>query len=104
MGQVLRFPTPDRRTDAVLCARQIIRSSAPHDDETLRLACSTLQTFGDSLDWVDAHHVLTAIRRREKTRAEVAGRRGTIRSALLDCVGLAVILAAALAVYLAGGV
>ncbi len=62
------FPTPaDFRArmaaqdEAVALARTIIRGKERPKDDDLRLACDTLMTYGDSLDWTEAYHVLRAL-------------------------------------------
>jgi len=95
-----------RRIEIVAAARGVLRSAARHDDAILNEACVALQTWGDSTDWLQADAMLLAVRRRARLRAhdaaKIAARKTTIRAALVDCAGLAVIIAAALAVYLAG--
>jgi hypothetical protein len=96
-----------RRIEAITAARAVLRSAANHDDAILIEACSALQTWGDGTDWLEADAMLMAIRIRARRRAADAAKaeatRGTIRAALVDCAGLAVIVALALAVYLVGG-
>jgi hypothetical protein len=95
-----------RRTDIVTAARAILRSAANHDDAILIEACTALQTWGDGTDWLQGDAMLLAIRLRARRRAADAAkatvRKGTIRAALVDCAGLTVIIAVALAVYMAG--
>lgn len=105
---ILRFPLaasvppdqPDRQTEIVATARAVLRSAARHDDAILTEACVALQTWGDGTDWLEADAMLMAIRIRARRRAheaaEAEGRKGTIRRALVDVAGLAVIVAVAL--------
>lgn len=97
-----------RRAEIVAAARAVLRSAARHDDAILTEACVALQTYGDATDWLQADAMLLAIRLRarrlEHEAAEAKARKGTIRAGLVDCAGLAVIVAVAVAVYLAGGV
>ena len=88
------------RETAVICARAILRSPAPHDREDVRLACHTMMTCGDANDWADAYPVLRALDLPPVavTRPPYSAGTGLIRAALVDCAGLAVIGLLALAV------
>lgn len=115
-AQVHHFPVPaaciaqreaeGRRAEIVAAARAVLRSAARHDDAILIEACTALQAWGDGTDWLQADAMLLAIRirarRRTQDASKTAAQKITIRAALVDCVGLAVIIATALAVYLAG--
>jgi hypothetical protein len=98
-----------RRIETIAAAREIIRGAAWQDDASLTLACETIQDHGDPTDHLQADALLLAIRLRARRRAQDAAkaaalastRKGTIRRALVDCAGLAVILAVACAVYMA---
>lgn len=94
-----------RAAKIVSAARAILRSPAQHDDAILIEAADALMTWGDALDWPQGYAVRRAAEARIAQRADAAAkakaRKGTIRAALIDCAGLAVIIAAALAVYLA---
>jgi hypothetical protein len=117
MTAIHAFPlTPDMqarlaaRDTAVTHARTILRSPAPHAKDDVRLACHTLMTFGDQWDWAEAYPVLRALDAPPAVVAPVAvappaysAGTGTIRRALVDLAGLAVIVGVALAVYLARG-
>lgn len=92
---ILAFRPVDRATAIVDAARAILRNAANHDDATLIEACDALNKWGDPPDWLQADAMMLAIRLR--------AHHATIRDALVDCAGLAVICAAALAVYLMGG-
>jgi hypothetical protein len=95
-----------RRVEIVAAAHAVLRSAARQDDAILTEACVALQTWGDSTDWLQADAMLLAIRLRARRKAhdaaKIAARKDTTRAALVDCAGLAVIIAAALALYLAG--
>jgi hypothetical protein len=107
MTALLSFPlTPDMqarlaaRETAVTFARAILRSAAPHAKDDVRLACDTLMTYGDQWDWAEAYPVLRALDARPVAveRPVYSQGTGTIRRALVDCAGLAVILGVAVAV------
>jgi hypothetical protein len=99
-----------RRAEIVAAAQAVLRSAVRHDDAVLTEACTALQTWGDGTDWLQADAMLLAIRLRARRQAQDAAkaaalakaRKGTVRRALVDCAGLAVILAVACAAYLAG--
>lgn len=98
------------RETAVTCARAILRSPAPHTKDTIREACHALMTWGDQWDWAEAYPVLRALDLPPVKVTPVAvtpppysAGTGLIRRALVDCVGLAVIVVVAVAVYLARG-
>ena len=80
-------------------AHAIIRGAAHHDDATLTDACKTLQTWGDATDWLEADAMLLALSLRAHRQRQDAARdnakRGTIRRALADYAGFALICAAA---------
>jgi len=70
---VHRFPRiVPPEAEAVAAARGILRSAAPHTDETLTLACMTLQQLGDGVDYMEADRVLYAISLRKPKPTPVA--------------------------------
>lgn len=116
MTAIVSFPLPPAaqarlaaRDDAVLAAREILRSEAPHTRATIRDACHALMTYGDQWDWVEAYNVLRSIdqpsinHRSTIDRPPYSAGTGMIRAELVDIAGLLVIVAVALMVYLAGG-
>lgn len=102
-------PAEQARINAIAAARAILRSKAPHTDDTLAEACAVIKALADPFDQDERADVLTAdamlvaIRKRARDRAQVANhRRGTIRMALLDFAGLLLTFAAVVMVFLVG--
>lgn len=87
----------DAQVEAVCAARAILRSELPHKVSDIRLACITMQRFGDGLDYVEARHMLQALR---PVKPPYSPQVSLIRAAMVDCAGLAVIAALAASVYL----
>ena len=92
----------DARDDVVTAARAILRSKARHAPSIIRWACNALMEYGNCWDWVEAYQELRALDAKPVRPTIDRPQAGTIRGWLMDCAGFAVIVAAALIVYMGG--
>ncbi len=107
-ASILTFPAPmqpDRRALIVAAADAILRSPAPHDEDTIRAACNALMEWGDpATDWWRGYHVLRALDAKPAhvvKRPDYSPQPRIIRAALVDSAILAAFGAVVLIVMLA---
>lgn len=103
---LLLSPGECARLEVMSAARAILHSRHRHSDHTLTWACRAIDECADRTDPDELCDLLTAEIKMDsigrRRRATVAPRRGKIRLALLDAVGLAVFAVAVGAVFLVG--
>lgn len=68
---VAQLEAEARRQAIVAAARAVLRSAEWQSDDDLILACTELQRWGDSTDFLGARIMLDAIRQRQKAEPRV---------------------------------